>query len=81
MNHTSQLEAFIYFSNSGSVSGSGSGSGFRSGSRFPGFPYARYIPTFFRSLVSFDSAFGSKEGVPLHATHFQRLVVNLVSCA
>ena len=27
MNHTSQLEAFIYFSNSGS--GSGSGSGFR----------------------------------------------------
>ena len=29
MNHTSQLEAFIYFSNSGSVSGSGSGSGFR----------------------------------------------------
>ena len=32
MNHTSQLEAFIYFSNSGSVSGSGSGSG--SGFRF-----------------------------------------------
>ena len=33
MNHTSQLEAFIYFSNSVSVSGSGSGSG--SGFRIP----------------------------------------------
>ena len=41
MNHTSQLEAFIYFSNSGSVSGSGSGSG----SGFPDFPYAR-SPTY-----------------------------------
>ena len=29
MNHNSQLEAFIYFSNSVSGSGSGSGSGFR----------------------------------------------------
>ena len=29
--------------------------------------------SFFSSLDSFDSAFSSKEGVPLHATHFQVL--------
>ena len=44
VNHTSQLEAFIYFSNSGSGSGSGfriPDSGFRiPDSGFPGFPYA-----------------------------------------
>ena len=28
---------------------------------------------FFRILVSFDSAFSSKEGIPLHATHFQAM--------
>ena len=37
VNHTSQLEALIYFS------GSGSGSGFASGSGFPGFPYAQIL--------------------------------------
>ena len=33
-----------------------------------------YSHRFFRTLVSFDSAFSSKGSIPLHATHFQILV-------